>query len=188
MEDIMYKELEDLVIRAKDGDIEAKGSLVEKLTPLIIKSIKRYYNRNNEFEELLQDGRLQVLECIEKYDRDRETYFAGYVQAMLKYLYLNKHKIRQIASLNVRVGEDEDDELINLIADDSNIEDMIIEEEVRQDLYSSLSLLTRRQKEVIYYFYFRKMPINDIALLLNVSYRTIVNTKVQAIEKLRKYF
>lgn len=183
----MYKEFEGLVIEAKKGDIKSKEIIVEKLTPLIIKSIRRYYNNLNEFEDLLQEGRLEILQCIENYDVNHSTYFIGYVQAMLRFLYLNKHKIKSTTSLNVRVGEDEDGELMDLIADDVNIEDLIIEEEVRKDLYSSLSFLTRRQKDVIYYFYFKKMPIKDIAELLGISYRTVVNIKVQALEKLRKY-
>lgn len=183
----MYKELEDLVMKAKMGDRKSKEIIVEKLTPLIIKSIRRNYNNINEFEDLLQEGRLQVLQCIEDYDVNRETYFAGYVQAMLRYLYLNKHKAKKVTSLNVRVGEEEDGELIDLIADDVDIEEMIIEEEVRKDLYSTLEILTLRQKEVIYYFYFRQMAIKDIGDLLQISYRTVVNTKTQALDKIRKH-
>lgn len=182
----MYKEFEGLVVEAKKGNLVSKEIIVEKLTPLIIKSIRRYYNNLNEFDELLQEGRLEVLQCIEDYDVNRETYFIGYVQAMLRFLYLNKHKIKRIGSLNIKVGEDEDDELINLIADDVDIQDLIIEEEIRMELYRALDKLTKRQKEVIYYFYFRQMPINDIANLLKISYRTVVNIKVQGLEKLRK--
>lgn len=183
----MYKEFEDLVIKAKSGDVDAKEAIVEKLTPLIIKSIRRYYNNLNEFEELLQEGKLEVLECIENYDVNHETYFIGYTQSMLRFLYLNKHKIKRTTSLNVRIGEDEDGELIDLIPDDLNIEELIIQEEVKKDLYNALDKLTKRQKEVVYYFYFRKMSIQNIAELLGISYRTVVNIKVQGLEKLRKY-
>jgi len=187
MEDTMYKEFEGLVIKAKNGDMDSKEIIVEKLTPLIIKSIRRYYNNPKEFEELIQEGRLEVLQCIENYDIDRETYFIGYVQAMLKFLYLNKHKMKKIGSLNVKIGEDEDGEIIDLIPDDMNVEELIIQEEGREDLYSASRFLTRRQKEVIYYFYFTKIPIKDIAEILGISYRTVVNIKVQALEKLRKH-
>lgn len=183
----MYKEFEDLVIRAKNGDVDAKEVIVEKLTPLIIKSIRRYYNNLSEFEELVQEGRLEVLLCIENYDVNHQTYFIGYTQAMLRFLYLNKHKIKRTTSLNINIGEDEDGELIDLIPDDFDIEDLIIKEEVRNELYSALDKLTKRQKEVVYYFYFRKMPIQDMADLLGISYRTVVNIKVQSLEKLRKH-
>lgn len=183
----MYKEFEDLVIKAKHGDVDAKEVIVEKLTPLIIKSIRRYYNNLNEFEELLQEGKLELLLCIESYDIDHETYFIGYAQAMLRFLYLNKHKIKRTTSLNVNIGEDEDGELIDLIPDDLDIEDLIIKEEIRNELYNALNKLTKRQKEVVYYFYFRKMPIQNIADLLGISYRTVVNVKVQGLEKLRKH-
>lgn len=187
MEDTMYKEFEDLVIAAKKGAMGSKEIIVDKLTPLIIKSIRRYYNNPKEFEELLQEGKLEVLQCIENYDISRETYFIGYVQAMLKFLYLNKHKIKKTASLNMNVGEDGDGELIDLIPDDGvDIETLIMQAEMRKELYRALNFLTRRQKEVIYYFYFRKMSIKDIGELLGISYRTVVNIKVQGLEKLRK--
>lgn len=183
----MYKEFERLVIKAKKGDKKSKEIIVEKLTPLIIKSIRRYYNNLNEFEELLQEGRVQTLQCIEDYDMDRNTYFIGYVQAMLRFLYLNKHKAKKTTSLNLKVGEDEEGELIDLLADDVDIEEEIIQEEIKGDLYKALDKLTLRQKEVIYYFYFREMPIKEIGELLGIKYRTVVNTKTQALRKLRSY-
>lgn len=183
----MYKELEDLVVKAKSGDKKSKEIIIEKLSPLIIKSIRRNYNNLNEFEDLVQEGRVQVLQCIEDYDLNRETYFAGYVQAMLRYLYLNKHKVKKFASLNTKIGDQEDGELIDLIADDVDIEDLIIQEEIRDELYKALDKLTLRQKEVVYYFYFRRMAIKDIGQLLKISYRTVVNTKTQALDKIRKH-
>lgn len=181
----MYKEFEALVMEAQKGSREAKKVILERLNPLIIKSIRRYYNNINDFEDLMQEGKLEILECIENYELDKGAYFLGYVQTMLKFLYLNKHKAKISTSLNTKVGEDGEDELMDLIADDVDIEELIIQEEIMEELHKALETLTKRQKEVVYYFYFKRISMKDIAEHLGISYRTVVNIKVQALEKLR---
>src|SRR5699024_7371446 len=99
MEVHMYKELNQLLKKARRGDVSSQEEILERLKPLIIKSIQRYYNNKEEFQDLIQEGYLLVLECIENYDENKGVYFLGYVKAMLKFAYLNKHKERIHTSL-----------------------------------------------------------------------------------------
>lgn len=183
----MYKELDDLLQKARKGDVESSQNLLKELNPLIIASIKRYYNKIADYEDLIQEGRVVVLECIRNYDDTKDVYFLGYVKTMLKFLYLNKHKEKVLISLNTTIGEDEDEELIDILESEEVeiLEEILKAEELKQIRYA-LSLLTERQREVIIYFYFEGYSIQEIAKKMGVTYRTIVNTKVKALEKMRR--
>lgn len=184
----MYEEWNVLVLSAKDGDKEAKEEILERLLPLIISSIKRYYNRRDFYEELIQEGKLCILEAIENFEGDKNVYFLGYAKLQLRYLYLNKNKEKTHISLNTKIGEKQEDEILDTL-ESTDLEPLsdILDREIKRQLNSCLIHLTQRQKEVIVLFYVNRQSITKIAEGLGVTYRTIVNTKTRAIEILRKH-
>lgn len=183
----MYKELDDLIKRAKEGDLESYKTILKELYPLIIASIKRYYNKIEDYEDLIQEGRVIVLECIGNYDDSRDVYFLGFVKTMLKFHYLNKHKEKIMFSLNTPIGENEDEELIDTLEskDIGVLEEVVMMEDI-DEIRHALSTLSDRQREVIVYFYFEGYSIPEIAKNMGVTYRTVVNTKATALEKMRR--
>lgn len=184
----MYKELNDLLEKAKNGDTSSAEEILNRLQGLIFNSIQRYYNDRNEYEDLIQEGNLVVLEAIKEFDESRGVYFLGYVKTMLKYTYLNKHNIKRHLSLNVVVGDNAETELMDMLASDerSSLDKLLKIEEV-SELKDALEKLTDRQKEVIIAFYIERLSINDISKRLGITYRTIVNTKTRALERLQEW-
>lgn len=183
----MYREIEELLILSKKGDLESKESLTLKLKPLILSSIRRYYNRIDLYDDLIQEGYEIILRAIEDYDPHRKVNFLGYVKVLLKYHYLDKHKEKQIRSLNVEIDE-KGTEIMDLIQEDQDEgpEARAMDRELKDELKDALRHLTNRQKEVVIYFYIRRLSIGEISHRLGISYRTVVNTKTIAIKKLRK--
>lgn len=183
----MYSIIEELLVLARQGDVDSKEQLLSKLYPLIISSINRYYLNSNDYEDLIQDGNIVILECIENYDISRKVYFLGYVKTMLKYNYLQNHRLKQHLSLNTPIGDEDDNEMIDLlVSDDEDLVDSLIKWEEMKTVMAGLSLLTDRQREVIIYFYVEGLSIGMIAKRLGISYRTVVNTKTVALEKMKK--
>ncbi|MGO1469955.1 MAG: sigma-70 family RNA polymerase sigma factor [Tissierella sp.] len=184
----MYEEWKELLKKAKQGEKDIKEEILNRLRPLIISSIKRYYNRREDYEELIQEGDLCILECIENFDIEKKVYFLGYVKLQLRYLYLNKHKEKEHFSLNIMVGDEKGEEFINTIPSDDTAgpEDMI-KVETHYKLQNALKRLTARQKKIVLAFYMKRKSITAISKDLGVSYRTIVNTKTKAIEKLKHH-
>lgn len=176
----------DLVERAKKGDMEAKEEIITRLQPLILSSIKRYYYKGNEFEDLVQDGNIKILECIDDFQPKMGVYFLGYVKAMLRYMYLDKHKIKIHTSLNEKLGEGENEIIDLLVSNDKDILESILDVEKIHELEKALEDLTDRQKEIILLFYIERMSMGDIASKLGISYRTVVNTKTNALKKLKQ--
>lgn len=180
------EEFESLVLRAKAGDKSASWDIVERLSPLVKSSIRRYYNNYKEQEDLIQEGNLMILECIGDYSPGQGFYFLGYVKSCLKFMYLDKHKTRVHLSLNLPIGDEMGEQIDLLLSDDKDIASTIVEGEGAELLKRALSLLTKRQREVIRLYYIEELTMVEIGNLLNVNYRTVVNTKVRAMAKLKK--
>lgn len=177
---------DDLVEKAKDGDRSAVAEIIEKLQPLVKASIRRYYNKINEYEDLLQDGNIKILESIHSYEKSQGVHFLGYIKMNLKFLYLDKHKIKIHDSLNKTIGDSEIEEIDLLPSQDLNILDGVIEKEISETLGQLLGNLPERQKQVILLYYFEKMSIKEIGEKLGISYRTVVNTKTNGIKNMRE--
>jgi RNA polymerase sporulation-specific sigma factor len=176
---------DELVEKAKAGDRSAVAEIIEKLQPLVKASIRRYYNKINEYEDLLQDGNVKILESIHSYKKSQGVHFLGYIKMNLKFLYLDKHKIKIYDSLNKTVGDGEIEEIDLLVSQDLNILDQVIEKEISETLGQLLENLPERQKQVIILYYFEKMSIQEIGDKLGISYRTVVNTKTNGIKNMR---
>lgn len=184
----MYKELNELLAKARQGDVHSKEEILNRLQGLIIKSIQRYYNMRSEYEDLIQEGNLTVLEAIDSFDEEKGVYFLGYVKTMLKYTYLNKHKIRKHLSLNATISDNEDDEWMDLLeSDEEGPLEQFLQSEKHATISYALSKLTDRQREIVLAYYVEGLSISHIAQKLNISYRTVVNTKVRALEKMRDF-
>ena len=189
METDLYEEWNSLILAAKEGYKEAKEEILENLRPLIISSIQKYYNRRDFYEELIQEGDLCILEAIDKFEFDQNTYFLGYVKVQLKFLYLNKNREKVHVSLNTKIGEKKEEEILDTLAS-NDLEPLsdILDREIKRMLNISLDTLAPKQRETVELFYSEKLSITEISKKQGVSYRTVVNTKTRAIDKLRDDF
>lgn len=181
----MSERITKLYYQAAEGNLESKEELIVSLHPLIISSISKYYKGDEEFLDLLQEGRMMVLECVENFNRDLNVPFLGYVKSKLKFMYLSSSGYSKVVSLNDSVGEDEE-ELINLIPSTMDIESQFLKDEGKMVLNGCIERLPKRQREIILDFYFNYLSVVEISKKYNLTYRTILNTKSSALSNLRK--
>ena len=181
----MMEEIKRLYEESIKGDDKSKYELVERFYPLIISSIKKYYNNYSEFEDLVEDGKLIVLECIKDFDVSKNVHFSGFVKTRLRFFYLNKlNSKKDIISLNQK--NEEDTEMIDLLESEVNLEEEVINKDFSkriQDLFKNLSL---KEREVIIEFYYLGLTLEEISKLHNISYRTVLELKRRAHKKLRE--
>jgi RNA polymerase sporulation-specific sigma factor len=175
-----------LIEEARKGNREAAGEIINRLQPLVISSIRKYYNNGKEYEDLIQEGNLMILESLKSYDSTRAVHFLGYIKLNLKYLYLNKHKRKIHLSLNDSIADGELEIIDMLVSDDKAALDIVLEDERNIQLNKALEKLTERQREIVILYYVKNMSIGDIGNKLGISYRTVVNTKTRALENLRR--
>ena len=177
----MYQRVNELF---ENSNIE---EMLEILKPLILSSIKRYYNDYNNYDDLIQEGNLLIISIYREKKLESGKHFLGYVKNALRFHYLDKHKTRrELMSLNQSIKNSEGLELGDTLEDSGPTqEELILKDEKSSELIYALDKLTDNQKNIVLLFYIEKLPIKDIADRLNIKYRTVVNTKTLALKKLR---
>ena len=122
--------LEQLVAMAKKGDQEAKERIVEQFKPLLLKNIMKYFGKNQDFYDWLQDGRVVILQAINNYQEALGVPFAAYVQNQVFYYYINQRKkTREEIILDQPLSEGKSTLLEILPNQDLNIEEEYIHQE-----------------------------------------------------------
>lgn len=179
--------MKDLILGARRGRPGAKEKILARTRPLIMKNIRTYPNYREDFEDLYQDGLLEVLEGLEDFEPDLGVPFLAYISLRLTYLYLNKYEGVDIFSLNEKL-KNSDQEKIDLLPADDNTEEEVMALDNNLGLYRALEGLTPRQVQVVELYYFRGRTMPEISRMLGISYRTVINTKVNAIKYLRKTY
>lgn len=179
-----YEEFDVLVLNARYDEYK-RVELVNRLSPLIKSSIKKFCPLYMYFEDLYSDGVLIVLECLEFFDSSKGNFLAM-VKSYLKYHYIETLKYLKSLSAEVAYGGGDEKELIDLIPSNENIEGDLICIDERIRLKKTLEILAKRQKQVVEMYYFKNMSHEDIAKELNISKWTVINSKRRALEKLRE--
>lgn len=72
-----------LIEKAQSGDKDAKEVLVKENEPLIKSVIKRFYNRNIEFDDLYQLGCMGFIKAISRFDKNYNVKFSTYAVPMI---------------------------------------------------------------------------------------------------------
>ncbi|MBR4419014.1 MAG: sigma-70 family RNA polymerase sigma factor [Clostridia bacterium] len=73
----------DLVLRAKNGDEQAKNKLVEQNKPLIKSLLRRYLGKGVEYDDLFQLGCLGFVKAINKFDPQYQVKFTTYATPLI---------------------------------------------------------------------------------------------------------
>lgn len=76
---VLTKEEErKLLLESKNGSIEARNMLVNHNIKLVSKIANNYINRGLEYDDLIQEGILGIIEAINKYDLNKNYKFSSY--------------------------------------------------------------------------------------------------------------
>lgn len=78
-----HEETMHLIDLAKDGDEQAKESLLKHNTPLIKSIVNRYKNKSVEYEDLMQLGSIGLLKAVQNFDKKFNVKFSTYAVPMI---------------------------------------------------------------------------------------------------------
>ena len=154
--------------------------------PLIISSIKNYYDRTDIFNELVDEGKTEIMYAILEYDNSKGVPFNYYLKQRLRFFYLKKNPRRSVSSLNYT--NEDGDEVMNLIESDENIEQDFEDRLEIKRLYEKVRKLPDKQQKIIYENFLREKSAREICKELNMKQSTFYNTRSKALENLRKMY
>ncbi len=97
----------------EDGDLEARQQLIEQYLPLVRSLARRYANRGEQLEDLVQVGSIGLIKAIDRFDVDRgvelTTYATPNIIGEIKRHFRDKgwsiRVPRGLQELNVRLSQ-----------------------------------------------------------------------------------
>ena len=80
---LSQKEMESLLLKAKDGDATARETLIEGNLRLVLSVIQRFDKRGESPDDLFQVGCIGLLKAIANFDPDKQVRFSTYGVPMI---------------------------------------------------------------------------------------------------------
>ncbi|WP_461207895.1 sigma-70 family RNA polymerase sigma factor [Clostridium sp. DL1XJH146] len=183
MERLVFKgvTLEEIILRAKDGDEEAIQFILDKYRPLILKLAGKYTIPSYDFEDVVQYGYLTLIKAIKMYKVGSNS-FNGYAIRAIR------NNIMDLFKRHIRIySEVPNNEVLNICVDNSlSIEDNIIAGEEIKRLYKGLDELSKEDRKIINEHYFEGKTMKSIADENKIKYRKLIKEKNRIIKKLKK--
>lgn len=194
------KEERECLIKANDGDIEARNKLVEHNLRLVAHIIKKYYSSQSDQDDLVSIGTIGLIKAINTFDINKNIKLSSYASRCIENEILmhfrNLKKTSQDISLNEAIDMDKDGNslsLFDVLSVDDDILDNINKKLNLKKIYEYIdSELDSREKQVIILRYGLngEKPITqrEVAEILGVSRSYISRIETKALKTLRRKY
>ncbi|MCH5304188.1 MAG: RNA polymerase sporulation sigma factor SigK [Ruminococcus sp.] len=194
------KEEREYLIKASDGDIDARNKLVEHNLRLVAHIIKKYYSSQNDQDDLVSIGTIGLIKAINTFDINKNIKLSSYASRCIENEILmhfrNIKKTSQDISLNEAIDTDKDGNplsLIDVLSTDDNILESLNTKLNVSKIYQYISSeLDEREQQVIVLRYGLngEDPITqrEVAKILGVSRSYISRIETKALKTLRRKY
>lgn len=181
------KEVLELIRKAKAGDNEATGILIERY----LKTVRKINHKWGNSEDGFQEGIFGIYQAIKTYDESYNTKFMThlyfYVEAKIRrFIDKERYRVPQYVIERVKKGKRERlyfSELENFEIEDESIEIDNLENKVLVE--KLLNYCTRQEKEVLNLLFFEGYTGEEVAQKLGISRQWVHTIKHRAFEKIR---
>jgi RNA polymerase sigma factor for flagellar operon FliA len=155
-----------------------KGSILDNLPKIPI--IKTYTQKKNQDEEEKLEENIE--EFLELSSNDEDT-----DDASLLYNKITQMTYNYILSLDAPTGSDSEENysLLNQVGKNDSIQNEIEFEELQNMLRLAIEQLPVQERTTLKYYYFNKMPFNEIGKKLGLSESWVSRIHKRALEQLR---
>lgn len=186
------------LIRAKEGDIEARNILIEHNLRLVVFLAKKYENTTYDIEDLVSIGSIGLIKGINTYKIDKNIKLATYASRcisneILMFLRKNKRKKCEV-SLDEALNYDESGNELHLediLGTDEDMIEVEYEKKINKELLSKeILLLPDRDKEIMMLRYGlnnkNEYTQKEVAQMLGISQSYISRIEKKVVRKLKQ--
>jgi len=161
--------------------------IVERFTGLVVKTARGIYVKGQEFQDLIQIGRLSIIKAVNMFDDSKGKGFTSYVKnAIIKnFYYLIRGTVKTASCCSLNSLNSQGIEIMECIVSEENVEEQIIENEEAAALNRALRELSEKEREIIEWFYIQNKALGQYAEEKGIGYRTAIDRKKRALEKLK---
>ena len=191
---------EELLAKSRNGDLDARNTLIEHNLRLVAHIVKKYYNSGADQDDLISIGTIGLIKAVSTFNADKgihlATYAARCIENEILMFFRNQKKSAQDVFIIDPIDTDKDGNaltLIDVIADGSDIAEEIDTKIKLEKLRVILSgCLDEREKKIIEMRYGlyggEELTQRDIAKKLGISRSYVSRIEKSALEKLRRQF
>ena len=190
---------EDVVIRARDGEIEAIDFLMNKYKNFVKAKARSYFLIGADKEDIIQEGMIGLYKAIRDYRSDKLSSFRAFAElcitrqiiTAIKTATRQKHiPLNSYISLNKPIYDEESDRtLLDVISEQSTVnpEDLVIGREEMGAIEGKLGdVLSEFEWEVLT-AYLEGQSYQEMALDLNRHIKSVDNALQRVKRKLENY-
>ncbi len=189
----------ELLVLKEQGDENAKNELIEHNLRLVAHVVKKYYTDDDQ-DDLISIGTIGLIKAVNTFKSDKKirlaTYAARCIENEILMHFRGNKKYAQDVYISDPIDTDKNGNtltLIDIIADDSNIEDEIDTKIKVQKLRQILgTTLDKRELEIIKMRYGldgqKELTQREIAKKLKISRSYVSRIETAALEKLKNKF
>ena len=191
------QEEKEMLIRSRNGDIEARNILVEKNMRLVAHMIKKYACAEKDTQDLISVGTIGLIKAVNTFNPDKKirlaTYAAKCIDNEILMMLRNDKKKMQELSLYEPIGTDKegnDITFIDVVGDETrdDVGEMLTAEQLKCIYDNMDNILTEREKTIIIgrfrLFGSKEMTQNELAEKLNISRSYVSRIERHALNKL----
>ncbi|MGK0465045.1 RNA polymerase sporulation sigma factor SigK [Clostridium sp.] len=193
------EEEKSYLTKFKEGDLLAKGILVERNLRLVAHIVKKYSYQGKDVDDLISIGTVGLIKAIEAFDVGKgvrlATYAARCIENEILMLIRSNKKTKGDVYLQDPIGTDKEGNEISLLSVLSSDEDTIfeiVENKIQiQKLYDKInSTLIDREKTIIQMRYGlldgNPRTQRELALFLGISRSYVSRIEKRALKRLNK--
>ena len=174
-----------LIQQYLNGDNDSFEILLTKYKQLIYSFIYSKIKDRNIADDVFQDTFIKVIQTLKKGKYNEEGRFVSWVMRIAHNLIID-HFRRQQRMPMYDTYDHEQDVFYRLSEPSKNIEDMIIDSQIKSDITALMLELPENQYEVLKIRLFQDMSFKEIAERTNVSINTSLGRMRYGLINLRK--
>ena len=185
--------------KLKEGDVLAKGILVERNLRLVAHIVKKFACQGKDIDDFISIGTVGLIKAIDSFDTSKGTRLATYASRCIEneilMLIRNNKKTKGDISIQDTIGNDNDGNEISLIdvlsSDEDSVIDIVERKIQLKQIYNMINIgLNDREKVVIQMRYGlldgNPRTQREIALILEISRSYVSRIEKSALKKLNK--
>ena len=193
------EEEKSYLTKLKEGDLLAKGILVERNLRLVAHIVKKYSYPGKDVDDLISIGTVGLIKAIDSFDISKGTRLATYaarcIENEILMLIRNNKKTKGEVYLQDPIGTDKEGNEISLMDVLSSDEDSIIEiveNKIQiKKLYNKINLALMDREKIIIQMRYGLLDGNprtqrEIALILGISRSYVSRIEKRALKKLNR--
>ncbi|MBU3156023.1 RNA polymerase sporulation sigma factor SigK [Clostridium estertheticum] len=182
-----------------EGDLLAKGTLVERNLRLVAHIVKKYSYPGKDVDDLISIGTVGLIKAIDSFNMNKgirlATYAARCIENEILMLIRSNKKIKGEVYLQDPIGTDKEGKEVSLMdvlrSEEDSIIDIVENKIQIKRLYSKINVVLKDREKVIIQMRYglldgKPRTQREIALILGISRSYISRIEKRVLKKLNK--